>query len=79
MTTFEQVREIICDQMGLDEEEVTLEASLSDDIQADSVDIMQMVFTIEETFPGVKFPLDDELHISTVGELIDFIEENMQK
>ena len=79
MTLFEQVRDIICDQMGLDPEEVTMESSLTEDIEADSVDIMQIVFTIEETFPGVKFPMDNDLNISTVAELIAFIEGNQQK
>jgi len=79
MTTFETVREIICDQMGLEPDEITENASLAGDIQADSVDLLQIVFTLEETFPGVKFPLEDHLDLETVGDAVKYIEEHMDK
>ena len=73
MAVEERVKSIIVEQLGVDEDEVTLEASFTDDLGADSLDIVELVMELEEEF-DIQIPDDQAEKIKTVGEAIDYIE-----
>ena len=72
---FEKVKEIILDVISIDESKVTLDASLEQDLGADSLDAVEIIMLLEDEF-GIS--LDDEAtqNIKTVKDLVNFIEEN---
>ncbi len=72
---FDKVRQIIVDQLGVDEEEVTSEASFIDDLGADSLDIVELIMALEEEF-GLEIPDDEAEKISTVSDAVEYIREN---
>ncbi len=74
----QKVREIIVEQLGVDPEQVTHEASFVDDLGADSLDTVELVMALEEEF-DLEIPDEDAEKITTVGEAIDYIERNMEK
>ena len=73
---FEKLREIICDQLQVNEDEVTMEANIRDDFDADSLDFVDIVMSIEDEF-NVEVPDEAIDDIQVVGDLVKFIEENM--
>lgn len=74
MSVFEKVRDIIVKELKIDEEKVTLEASLKDDLGADSLDAVEIVMDIEDEF---NVSIDDTKAeaLVTVKDLVDYIEE----
>lgn len=74
----DRVKSIIVEQLGVDEEEVTLYASFTDDLGADSLDIVELVMALEEEF-GLEIPDDDAEKLSTVMYVIDYIEANVSE
>lgn len=76
MDIFEKVKEITVDQLGVDEESVTMEASFIDDLEADSLDIVELIMALEEGF-NIEIPDEESEKISTVGDAVNFIKENM--
>ena len=74
----QKVREIIVEQLGVDPEQVTHEASFVDDLGADSLDTVELVMALEEEF-DLEIPDEDAEKITTVGEAIEYIERNMEK
>lgn len=77
MEIFDRVKEIIVDQLGVDEEEVTMTASFVDDLGADSLDIVELIMAFEEEF-DLEIPDEDAEKIGTVGTAVDYIKENAQ-
>ncbi|MGQ9779893.1 MAG: acyl carrier protein [Bacillota bacterium] len=77
MDVFEKVKEIIVEQLGVDEEEVTLQASFVDDLGADSLDIVELVMALEEEF-DMEIPDEDAEKIVTVGDAVNYIKEKIQ-
>lgn len=77
MATEERVKKIIVDQLGVDEKEVTNEASFINDLGADSLDTVELVMALEEEF-DIEIPDEDAEKITTVGEAIGYIEKRMQ-
>ena len=71
---FDRVKEIIVEQLGVELEEVKLEASFVDDLGADSLDIVELVMALEEEF-DIQIPDEDAEKIRKVGEVIKYIEE----
>ena len=69
----DRVKAIIVEQLGVDEAEVRPEASFTDDLGADSLDIVELVMAFEEEF-DVEIPDDDAEKISTVRSAIEYIE-----
>lgn len=67
-----KVRSIIVDKLGVDESEVTLEASFTNDLGADSLDTVELIMEFEKEF-NVTIPEDQAEKITTVGEAIDFL------
>jgi acyl carrier protein len=72
---FDRVKEIIVDQLGVDEEAVTPEASFVEDLGADSLDIVELVMALEEEF-GIEIPDEDAEKIATVGDAVEYIKAN---
>ena len=75
MAIAERVKSIIVEQLGVDEEEVTAEASFTDDLGADSLDIVELVMAFEEEF-GIEIPDEDAEKIGNVRDAIDYIQSN---
>ena len=69
----EKVKQIIVEQLGVDEGEVTPSASFVDDLGADSLDTVELVMAFEEEF-GVEIPDDQAETIMTVGDAVKFLE-----
>ncbi|MCY0877979.1 MAG: acyl carrier protein [Firmicutes bacterium] len=72
---FDKVKEIIVDQLGVEEDEVTPESSFIDDLGADSLDIVELIMALEEEF-GLEIPDDEAEKISTVNDAVEYIREN---
>ena len=74
----DKVRQIIVEQLGVDESEVTPTASFIDDLGADSLDTVELVMALEEGF-GMEIPDEDAEKITTVKDAISYIESHMPK
>jgi len=70
---FEKIRQIIAEQLGRDESEITMETSLNDDLGADSLDLFQIISELEEAF-DMEFAQDDLENIKTVGDAVNFVQ-----
>ena len=74
-TTEERVRKLVCEQLGVKEDEVTTEASFVEDLGADSLDTVELVMALEEEFE-TEIPDEEAEKITTVKEAIEYVEEN---
>jgi acyl carrier protein len=72
---FEKVKAIIVDQLGVDEADVTADASFIDELGADSLDIVELIMALEEEF-SIEVPDEDAEKLTTVGAAVDYIKEN---
>lgn len=70
--TFARVRKVIVDQLGVTPEQVTMEASFSEDLGADSLDTVELIMALEEEF-DVEIPDEDAEKIGNVKQVIDYI------
>ena len=75
MAVAEKVKEIIVEQLGVEADEVTTEASFTDDLGADSLDVVELVMAFEEEF-GIEIPDEAAEKISKVSEAVNYIEAN---
>ena len=71
---FDKLKELVVDQLGVEEDEVTMQASMQDDLGADSLDLVDLVMSVEEEF-GVKVADEDLENIKTVGDIVNYIED----
>src|SRR6266511_3405611 len=74
----EKVKDIIVEQLGVNPEQVTPQASFIEDLGADSLDVVELVMAFEEEF-GVEVPDEDAEKLQTVGDVIKYIEEKSSK
>ena len=72
---FERIRESICDQLDLEEDKVTMDSDIMEDFEADSLDVVDLVMSIEDEF-GLEVPDDQIENFRTVGDVVRYIEEN---
>lgn len=72
---FEKVKEKIAEQLGVDEDEITLELKIIDDLGADSLDVVELVMALEEEF-DMEIPDSDIEELSTVGDVVEYIKEH---
>ena len=76
-TVFERVKKIVVEQLGVDEEEVIPSANFVDDLGADSLDLVELVMSLEEEFSEggqkVEIPAEDAEKIATVQDAVDYI------
>lgn len=70
----EKMKEIIAEQLGVSEDEVTLEASFKEDLDADSLDLFELVMALEEEY-DVEIPSDDLAELNTVGDVINYLKD----
>jgi len=70
---FEKVKEILVDQLDLNEDVITMESSITDDLGADSLDVVDLVMSLEEEF-DVEIPDEEIESMKTVGDIVHFIE-----
>jgi len=75
-TTMERVRDIIVDLLGVDPEQVTPEARFREDLEADSLDLVELIMAFEEEFGG-EISDEDAQKITTVGEAVTYVEQRM--
>jgi acyl carrier protein len=75
MATADKVKSIIADQLGVNVDEVTADASFTDDLGADSLDIVELVMAFEEEF-DIEIPDDDAEKIATVKNAVEYIQEH---
>jgi len=76
-TTYERLKKIIVEQLGVDEEEVTVEASFVEDLNADSLDLVELIMSLEEEF-GMEISDEDAERIQKVSDAVEYIEEHQQ-
>lgn len=74
--TFEEVKEIIVDLLGVDESKVVPDARFREDLEADSLDLVELIMAFEDKFGG-EISDEDAQKISTVGEAVTYIDERM--
>lgn len=72
---FEKLKDIIVDQLGVEDETVTLEANIQEDLGADSLDTVDLITTIEDEF-DISIPDEAVEGIKTVGDIVSYIEKN---
>lgn len=77
MNIEEKAREIIANQLGVDQNEIKMEASFTDDLGADSLDIVELVMAFEESFQ-VEIPDDDAEKLSKVKDVVEYISKKVQ-
>ncbi|HEY8771876.1 MAG TPA: acyl carrier protein [Candidatus Limnocylindria bacterium] len=74
-TTFDRLKKLIVEQLGVDEEEVTPTASFVEDLNADSLDLVELIMSLEEEF-GMEISDEDAEKIQKVSDAVDYIEEH---
>jgi acyl carrier protein len=77
MALEEQVTELIVEQLGVSKEEAVVKASFIDDLGADSLDIVELVMSLEEKF-NIEIPDDDAEKIQTIGDAIAYVKEKSE-
>ncbi len=75
MTVFEQVKNIIVEQLGVPEEKVVPEARFREDLEADSLDLVELIMAFEDTFGG-RISDEDARGIETVGDAVAYLKEH---
>ena len=72
MSSFDKVKEVIMDKLGVDEDKINIEASFVDDLGADSLDTVELIMQLEEEF-GMEIPDEEAEKLTTVGSAVDYI------
>ena len=75
MSTFDKVKEVIVDKLGVEEDKIETSSSFVDDLGADSLDTVELIMQLEEEF-GIEIPDESAEKMTTVQQDIDYIEEN---
>lgn len=75
---FDKIKDIIVEQLDVEEDAVTMEASITEDLGADSLDVVDLVMSIEESFE-VEIPDEEVENIKTVGDIVKYIENKVEE
>ena len=75
MATFDKVRDIVVDQLGVEADEVNIDSTFIDDLGADSLDIVELIMSFEEEF-GIEIPDEAAEKIKTVQDVVSYIDQN---
>jgi len=74
---FEKIKEILVEQLGVSEDEISMDSSFLDDLGADSLDLVELIMALEQEF-DVEIPDEDAEKIKTVGDAVNFVKEKAQ-
>jgi len=77
MTTFDKVKEIVVEQLGVDEADVSMDSTFIDDLGADSLDIVELIMAFEEEF-NIEIPDEAAEKIKTVKDAVEYIDKEKQ-
>lgn len=77
-TTYEEIKSIIVDLLGADASKITMEARFREELEADSLDLVELIMAFEEKFGG-EISDEDAQKITTVGEAVNYVETRMKK
>ncbi|MBR5229686.1 MAG: acyl carrier protein [Firmicutes bacterium] len=72
---FDKIKDIIVEQLQVEESEITMETNLMKDLSADSLDAVEIIMAIEDEY-GIEIPDEDAEKFQTVGDLVRYVEEN---
>lgn len=72
---FDKVKEILADQLDVEQSKVTLQSSITEDLGADSLDVVDLIMSLEEEF-NIEIPDEDIENIKTVGDIVKYIEDH---
>ena len=75
---FEKLKKILIEQLNVSEDKITMEANIVEDLQADSLSVMQIIMELEEEF-GLTVEDEDVNHLHTVGDIVRYCEEKTGK
>lgn len=75
---FDKIKDIIVEQLDVEEDAATMEASITEDLGADSLDVVDLVMSIEESF-DVEIPDEEVENIKTVGDIVKYIENKVEE
>lgn len=75
MATFDKVRDIVVDQLGVEADEINIDSTFIDDLGADSLDIVELIMAFEEEF-GIEIPDEGAEKIKTVQDVVTYIDQN---
>lgn len=75
---FDKIKDIIVEQLDVEEDAVTMETSITEDLGADSLDVVDLVMSIEESF-DVEIPDEEVENIKTVGDIVKYIENKVEE
>ncbi len=73
--TFDKIKSILAEQLDADPDEMTMETNIAKDLGADSLDVVELLMSIEDEF-SVEIPDEEVENIKTIGELVEYIEAN---
>ena len=73
--TFDKIKTILAEQLDADPDEMAMETNIAKDLGADSLDVVELLMSIEDEF-GVEIPDEEVENIKTIGELVEYIEAN---
>ncbi len=71
--TFEKVRKLFADQLGIGEETITMESDIVNDLQADSLDIYILISSFDDEF-GLSIPEEEAVNLKTIGDIVNYID-----
>ena len=75
MDVFERIRAMLAEQLDIEEVKITMESDILEDFEADSLDVVDMVMTLEDEF-GIEIPAEEIENLHTVGDVVRYVEEN---
>lgn len=73
-----KIKDVVAEQLGVDAEALTLETSLKDDLNADSLDLFQIIMSLEEEF-GIEIPTEDTESIGTIGDIEKYLQSRSEE